>query len=85
MTEKLIRIIGGSGLYQVEGIEGLREEEVKTPFGEPSDRYLVGRLEGRPVASLPHHGKVIAGYPRRSISGRTSVASRSWEWNGSFR
>jgi len=57
MGEKLIGIIGGSGLYQMEGVEGLREEEVKTPFGKPSDRYLVGRLEGRPVAFLPRHGK----------------------------
>ena len=60
MGEKLIGIIGGSGLYQMEGVEGLREEEVKTPFGKPSDRYLVGRLEGRPVAFLPRHGKVVA-------------------------
>lgn len=57
MGEKLIGIIGGSGLYQLEGIEGLREEEVETPFGKPSDRYLVGRLEDRPVAFLPRHGK----------------------------
>ena len=60
MAENLIGTMGGSGLYQAEGIEGLREEEVKTPVAEPSDRYLMGHLEGRPVASLARHGKVVA-------------------------
>jgi len=57
MVEPLIGIIGGSGLYEMEGLEGLHEERVATPFGEPSDRYLLGRLEGRPVAFLARHGR----------------------------
>ncbi len=57
MAERLIGIIGGSGLYEMNGLEVLREETVSTPFGDPSDRYVVGRLEGRPVAFLARHGQ----------------------------
>jgi len=57
MPERLVGIIGGSGLYAMDVLEILREERVQTPFGEPSDRYLVGRLEGRPVAFLARHGR----------------------------
>lgn len=57
MAGPLIGIIGGSGLYEMEGLENLHEEHVPTPFGEPSDRYLVGRLAGRPVAFLARHGR----------------------------
>jgi len=57
MAEELIGIIGGSGLYEMEGLEAVREERVPTPFGDPSDRYLVGRLAGRPVAFLARHGR----------------------------
>jgi len=57
MAERLIGIIGGSGLYQIEGLENIREETVRTPFGEPSDKYILGRLRGRPVAFLARHGR----------------------------
>ena len=57
MAERLIGVIGGSGLYEMEGLEGVREEVVRTPFGEPSDRYILGRLHGRPVAFLARHGR----------------------------
>ncbi|MFQ6111214.1 MAG: S-methyl-5'-thioadenosine phosphorylase [Nitrospinota bacterium] len=57
MGEALIGVIGGSGLYQMEGFEEAREVELKTPFGSPSGPYLLGRLEGRPFAFLPRHGK----------------------------
>ena len=57
MTARLIGIIGGSGLYEMEGLEDVREEVVRTPFGEPSDRYILGRLQGRPVAFLARHGR----------------------------
>ncbi len=57
MAEPLIGIIGGSGLYEMEGMEAIREEVVRTPFGEPSDRYVLGRLHGRPVAFLARHGR----------------------------
>ncbi|MGH9340343.1 MAG: S-methyl-5'-thioadenosine phosphorylase [Acidobacteriota bacterium] len=52
-----IGIIGGSGLYEMAGLEGKREMPVDTPFGKPSDSYVVGNLEGRKVAFLARHGR----------------------------
>jgi 5'-methylthioadenosine phosphorylase len=52
-----IGIIGGSGLYEMEGFTGVEEIAMETPFGAPSDRLMVGRLEGRRVAFLPRHGR----------------------------
>jgi 5'-methylthioadenosine phosphorylase len=56
MERPMIGIIGGSGLYQMPELKHIREVEVDTPFGKPSDAYLVGELEGVPVAFLPRHG-----------------------------
>ncbi len=53
----MIGIIGGSGLYEMEGIEGASWVEVSSPWGAPSDAFLVGRLGGVPVAFLPRHGR----------------------------
>lgn len=52
-----IGIIGGSGLYDIEGIKKVKRLEVKTPFGLPSDRYITGELGGKEVVFLPRHGK----------------------------
>jgi 5'-methylthioadenosine phosphorylase len=52
-----IGIIGGTGLYQMEGFTDVRELSVETPFGPPSDSLMVGSLEGRRVAFLPRHGR----------------------------
>jgi 5'-methylthioadenosine phosphorylase len=52
-----IGIIGGSGLYNMPGIERVREVRVTTPFGKPSDSYVLGELEGRQVAFLTRHGR----------------------------
>jgi 5'-methylthioadenosine phosphorylase len=52
-----IGIIGGSGLYEMEGVTGARELVVETPFGDPSDRLVIGTLEGQKVAFLPRHGR----------------------------
>jgi 5'-methylthioadenosine phosphorylase len=52
-----IGIIGGTGLYQMEGFTDVRELSVPTPFGPPSDSLMVGTLEGRRVAFLPRHGR----------------------------
>ena len=57
MTKHRIGIIGGSGLYQMEGLRQQRWVEVKTPFGPPSDQFLLGALEGREVVFLPRHGR----------------------------
>jgi 5'-methylthioadenosine phosphorylase len=51
-----IGIIGGSGLYKMEGIKGIKEVSVDTPFGQPSDKFIVGELEGKEVVFLPRHG-----------------------------
>lgn len=51
-----IGIIGGSGVYKIEGIKNLKEVKVKTPFGEPSDVYRTGELNGASVVFLPRHG-----------------------------
>ena len=57
MTDGLIGIIGGSGLYEMEGLESVEERRLETPFGPPSDAYITGTLEGRRVAFLPRHGR----------------------------
>jgi 5'-methylthioadenosine phosphorylase len=56
MPEAQIGIIGGSGLYQMEGLSGIVERELETPFGPPSGKYLLGTLEGKRVAFLARHG-----------------------------
>lgn len=57
MKEQTIGIIGGSGLYNIEGIKEVKSISVDTPFGKPSDNFTIGILEGRKVAFLPRHGK----------------------------
>jgi len=52
-----IGIIGGSGLYNMPGLEKSREVRLKTPFGDPSDAIVVGTLEGKRVAFLARHGR----------------------------
>ncbi|MBF0569538.1 MAG: S-methyl-5'-thioadenosine phosphorylase [Candidatus Omnitrophica bacterium] len=52
-----VGVIGGSGLYQIEGIQDVKEVEVKTPFGDPSDKFMTGVLDGTPVVFLPRHGR----------------------------
>lgn len=56
-TRTMIGIIGGSGLYEIDGLEGASWVKVKTPWGAPSDEVLVGRLDGIPMAFLPRHGR----------------------------
>jgi len=56
MKKQRIGIIGGSGLYQIEGIQNLHQVRVDTPFGSPSDKLDIGELEGREVAFLARHG-----------------------------
>lgn len=51
-----IGIIGGSGLYNIEGIRNVKKVTVNTPFGKPSDKFVVGSLEGKDVVFLPRHG-----------------------------
>lgn len=55
--DKAIGIIGGSGLYEMDGLEAVREVEVATPFGPPSDALVEGRYAGRRLVFLPRHGR----------------------------
>lgn len=58
MSEKIrFGVIGGSGVYSIESLQDVEEVAVSTPFGEPSDSYVVGTLEGQRVAFLARHGR----------------------------
>ena len=57
MEKAQIGIIGGSGLYQMDGLTDVREIGVETPFGKPSDNFILGTLEGARVAFLARHGR----------------------------
>ena len=57
MNEAAIGIIGGSGLYAMEGLTVIHERSVETPFGEPSDAFIIGEVEGTRVAFLARHGR----------------------------
>ncbi|MDD3087400.1 MAG: S-methyl-5'-thioadenosine phosphorylase [Candidatus Omnitrophica bacterium] len=52
-----IGIIGGSGLYKIEGVKKVKEVSVNTPFGRPSGKFILGNFQGRDVAFLPRHDK----------------------------
>jgi len=57
MEKVKIGVIGGSGIYDIEGITETRKQKISTPFGDPSDTIVIGNLEGIPVAFLPRHGR----------------------------
>jgi 5'-methylthioadenosine phosphorylase len=57
VSQRRIGILGGSGLYDMDGFEGREEITLETPFGAPSDAFVVGRLEGREIVFLSRHGR----------------------------
>lgn len=57
MSDRRIGVIGGSGLYHMEGLSVQEERSMETPFGDPSDAYVLGELDGTPVAFLARHGR----------------------------
>ncbi len=57
MSDIRIGVIGGSGLYGMEGMTVREERRISTPFGDPSDAYVIGELDGSLVAFLPRHGR----------------------------
>ena len=57
MCEAFFGVVGGSGFYDLDNVSNLREVAIETPFGSPSDSYMVGELDGVPVAFLPRHGR----------------------------
>lgn len=56
-VRKTIGVLGGSGLYEMAGLSGVSEVRLDTPFGQPSDVYMVGNLEGVQMVFLPRHGR----------------------------
>lgn len=57
MSQYRIGVIGGSGLYEMAGLKVTEERRIATPWGDPSDAYVLGELDGRPVAFLARHGR----------------------------
>jgi 5'-methylthioadenosine phosphorylase len=57
MSKQIVGVIGGSGLYQIEGLQRVRELNVSTPFGKPSDKFIKGWLDDTELVFLPRHGK----------------------------
>lgn len=57
MTDVELAVIGGSGLYEMEGLQDVESVQPETPFGPPSDHIIVGTLHGRRIAFLPRHGR----------------------------
>jgi 5'-methylthioadenosine phosphorylase len=56
-SDPAIGVVGGSGLYELEGLTDVKWQKVRTPFGDPSDAYCVGHFGGRRVVFLPRHGR----------------------------
>jgi 5'-methylthioadenosine phosphorylase len=56
-TDTIIGVIGGSGVYDIEGLENTRWQAVESPFGAPSDELMFGELEGQDMVFLPRHGR----------------------------
>ena len=57
MEQPVIGVIGGSGLYEIEGLTDVQEVSLDTPFGAPSDVYITGTLDGAKMVFLPRHGR----------------------------
>jgi 5'-methylthioadenosine phosphorylase len=57
MVKSIIGVIGGSGLYQMAGLEQVRQIQIKTPFGKPSEKFFKGRLGKTELLFLPRHGQ----------------------------
>ena len=72
MADKLLGVIGGSGLYQMKGLDVIEKVKVDTPFGSPSDSIVMGELEGVKVAFLPRHGSVHV-IPPSEINFRANI------------
>src|SRR3984957_3122420 len=57
MRQAVMGVIGGSGIYQIDGLVNARWKRVESPFGDPSDELLFGELNGQPLVFLPRHGR----------------------------
>ena len=74
MTQAVLGIIGGSGIYDLPGITDVRDERVNTPWGEPSDELRVGRVGATQVVFLPRHGRGHR-IPPSDINYRANIAA----------
>jgi 5'-methylthioadenosine phosphorylase len=74
MTQAVLGIIGGSGIYDLPGITDVREERVHTPWGEPSDALRIGRVGATQVVFLPRHGRGHR-IPPSDINYRANIAA----------
>ena len=57
MPQAKVAVIGGTGLYDIEGLKDIQQVDIETPFGKPSDTITIGKLERVGIAFLPRHGK----------------------------
>ncbi|MBC8273821.1 MAG: S-methyl-5'-thioadenosine phosphorylase [Chloroflexi bacterium] len=82
MAEAKVGVIGGTGLYQLEGMTGVQEIKVKTPFGDPSDAIILGEIDGVNIAFLPRHGRghVISPTELPSKANIYALKSLGVEW-----
>ena len=76
MTETMIGVIGGSGLYEIDGLEGAEWREVASPWGAASDAVLTGTLDGVKMAFLPRHGRGHADKQTTTCKMRTQFLQR---------
>ena len=65
MSETILGVIGGSGVYEIDGLQDAQWRKVTSPWGEPSDEFLTGRLDGVQMGFLPRHGR---GHPHSPTS-----------------
>jgi len=72
MSAWVLGIIGGSGLYELDGLEGPRWQKIEGPFGAPSDELLTGRLAGVDLVFLPRHGRGHP-LPPTSVNARANI------------
>ncbi len=76
-----IGVIGGSGLYQMEGLSDVEERRISTPFGDPSDIIVIGSLEGVRVAFLARHGRGHRITPTEVNYRANIYALKTWGWS----
>ena len=72
MIKAIIGIIGGSGVEHIDGLINQQWKEIKSPFGEPSDEFLFGELDGNSIVFLPRHGRGHL-LPPSSINYRANI------------
>ena len=82
----MIGVIGGSGLYEMEGLEQVERVRLQTPFGDPSDEFITGVLNGVPTGiSAPPRPRAPLPALRGQLPGQHLRHEDRWGWNGSSR